>query len=265
MSIIKKIALFANNNDYSKTILNELISKLNKYGYIIDNNDFDLAIAIGGDGSFLRMIKNTSFNSNIYYLGINTGTLGFAQEIYPNEMDKFLEMLSNSNYKVENISVQETKVLTNTNEEKIESINELVIRNSDLKTLYLDLFVNKELLEKFVGDGILISTSFGSSAYNLSFGGSLVYNDLHVLQITPIAPLNSKSYQTLRNSVIVPENRIITLNPCKNKDLLLTIDGVNYYYKDVLKIETYVKKDKIKCLRMTDYDYTKRINEKLLK
>ena len=174
-------------------------------------------------------------------------------------------MLKNNDYKIENISVQETKVLTDDKEERIESLNEIVVRKKDLKTIYLNLLINQELLENFVGDGIIVSTSFGSSAYNLSFGGSLVYNDLHVLQLTPIAPLNNKSYYTLRNSIIIPEERIITINPIKSNDLMLTIDGENYFYNNVSKIETYVKKDKIKCLRMTNYDYTKRINEKFIK
>jgi len=263
--MIKKIAVFANDNDYSKEIYFSLVNKLKRYGYIIDNNDFDLAIAIGGDGAFLRMVKKTSFNPSVYYLGINTGTLGFAQEIYPNKIDEFLENLKENNYKIENISVQETKILTNDNEKRLHSLNEIVVRDNDLKTLYLEIFVNSVLLENFVGDGILISTSFGSSAYNMSFGGSLVYNDLHVLQLTPIAPLNSKSYHSLTNSVIIPEERIITVKPLKNNDLLITVDGTNYFYNDVSKLETYVKKDKIKCLRMSDYDYTKRINEKLIK
>lgn len=262
--MIKKIGIFSNNDLYSKEIFNELVIKLKNKGYIIDNNDFDLAIAIGGDGSFLRMVRDCHFDSKIYYLGINTGTLGFAQELYPNEIDKFLLMLEDNSYKVENISIGEVNIVGNNL--KLNFLNEVLIRDDKLKAVHLKLFVGDELLESFVGDGILLSTSFGSTAYNLSFNGSIVYSDLHVLQLTPIAPINNKKYRTLRNSVIIPEERKISIIP-KNgsNNILVTCDGENYVYNDVQKLEVSVKKDKVKCLRMNNYDYTRRINEKFLK
>lgn len=266
MGNIKKIKLFSNDDHYSKKIALLLKRKLKKYGFLLSFDDFDLGISIGGDGSFLRMVRSCNFDSRLYYVGINTGTLGFAQEIYPSDIDLFLKTIINNEYKIENISIQETSVILKDEFKKMHSLNEIVIRDGDLGTIHLDLFVNDELLENFAGDGILISTSFGSSAYNLSFGGSLVYNDLHVLQITPIAPLNCKTYHSLRNSVIIPEKRQIIIKPKNEKNnLFITIDGNNYIYNNVLEIKTSVKKEKIKCLRMSSYDYTKRINEKFIK
>lgn len=264
--MIKKIGIFCNDNSHSEKIFRELIIKLKKIGYIIDNNDFDLALAIGGDGAFLRMVRNCDFNSKVYYLGINTGTLGFSNEIYPSEIDNFLLMLQEDNYQVEEVSVGETSVFGKYNNFKLNFLNEILIRNANLKTVHLDVKVNSELLENFVGDGLLLSTSFGSTAYNLSFGGGIIYNDLHILQLTPIAPINNKSYRTLRNSVIIKEERKISISPKLNSsNLLLTLDGENYVYHDIEWLETTVKKEKIKCLRMYNYDYTRRIHEKFLK
>ena len=266
MKKIKRIILFANNTEYSNAILEELHKKLKDNDYIITEKDFDLAIAIGGDGTFLKMIKECNFCSNIYYIGVNTGTLGFAQEIYPKDIDTFITSLKNESYKTENISVQETKVFTKKETAHFYSLNEIVIREKDLNTLYVDININNDLLETFAGDGILISTSFGSTAYNLSFKGSIVYSSLHTLQVTPIAPLNSRSYRTLQNSVIVPEERIITVIPTtRTSDLIVTVDGENNIYGQVQMIETSVKKRKIKCLRMQEYDYTKKVYEKFAK
>lgn len=264
--MIKKIKLFTSNTDYSNVILEELCKKLEKYGYIISDDDYDLAIAIGGDGTFLKMVKECNFSSNVYYLGINTGTLGFTGEIYPSDIDMFLDNLKINAYKTENISIQETKVHANNSTSHFYSLNEIVIRDKNLNTAHLDIKINSDLLERFVGDGVLISTSLGSTAYNLSFKGSIVYSDLHTLQITPIAPLNSKSYRTLQNSVIIPEKRIIKNIPAIiTKDLIVTIDGENNIYDNVQMIETSVKKRKIKCLRMKEYDYTKKVYEKFAK
>ena len=74
------------------------------------------------------------------------------------------------------------------------------------------------------------------------------------------------AYCCLRNSVIIPENRIIKITPKDlKKTLLVTIDGENNFYEDVISIETYIKDKRIKCLREFDYDFSSKINEKFLK
>ena len=264
MNVIK-YKIFSNYNEKSKEIKKIVDAKLRENGFINSIDDYELAIAIGGDGSFLRMVKETNFNSDILYVGINAGTLGFAQEVSILEIDDFINELINDDYKIHSIGVQETKVVTKNSDSCFYSLNEIVVRQKELNTFTSDVYIEDYLLEKFVGDGLLIATSFGSTAYNLSFGGSLVYNTFHTLQITPIAPLNNKSYRNLLNSVVLPENKMVTLIPYRNKDILITVDGENNFYSDVDKIETYVDKKRIKCLRRKDYNFAKKINEKFLK
>lgn len=265
MHNIKNFRLFVNDNDKSREVADIVSNKLYEAGFKSVKEDYDLAIAIGGDGSFLRMVKATNFNSNVLYIGINAGTLGFAQEVSIEEIDKFVDELKNNKFKVDNIGVQETKVITDDSVSYFFSLNEIVIRQKELNTVVLDVKIDDVFLETAVGDGLLISTSFGSTAYNLSFGGSIVYNTFHTLQITPIAPLNNKSYRSLLNSVILPENKVISLLPQRNRDLLITIDGENKYYENVIKIETVVDKKRINCLRRKGYNFVEKINEKFLK
>ncbi len=262
--MIKKIWLFSNNDEKSIKISEEIKEKLILSGYIIDKNP-DLAIAIGGDGAFLRMIKKTNFDSNMFYVGINTGTLGFLQEVKTSEIDYFINALKTNDFKVEEVGIQETEIKTSENIDKFLSLNEIVIRNRNLKATKLNIKINGDLLEKFVGDGILIATSTGSTAYNLSYGGSIVYNTFNSLQITPIAPINSKVYRNLFNSVIIPDHKKIIIEPEeKKKDLILTVDGVVHYYNNVEEIKTEIKDKTIKCLRLKHYNFPTKINEKLL-
>ena len=199
------------------------------------------------------MAKACEFDEDLYYLGVNTGTLGFAQEIYPKEIDNFIERLVKDDYKLEDVGIEKTEVKTKNCFSSFYSLNEVLIREKDLHTTRLNIYINENLLEKFVRDGILISTSFGSTAYNLNFGGSIVYNDLHTMQITPIAPLNSKTYQVLRNSVIIPEKRKITIIPeDTNKSLMITTDGENSIFNNVEKIEPISVNGK---LSIWEYDY----------
>ena len=111
----------------------------------------------------------------------------------------------------------------------------------------------------------MIATSVGSTAYNLSFGGSIVFNSFHTLQITPVAPLNNKSYRNLLNSLIIPENIVIEIIPETTKaDLLLHIDGNNTIYHEVKSIKTVVNEKRIKCLRLENYNFFEKVNDKLL-
>lgn len=258
------VKIFYNNNDKSINTFNEVKDKLIKNGFNIVENDYNIAIAIGGDGSFLRMVKETNFKSDVLYLGINTGTLGFAQEIHINELDELIENLKTGNYKVNEFGVQETNLYSNNENSKFYSLNDIVIRDMDLNTLKLDIFIDDALLEHFAGDGILVSTSFGSTAYNLSFGGSIIYNTFHALELTPVAPLNNKTYRTLTNSLVLPQNKNIEIIPVSNKNLIVTVDGENKYYENVDKIDTILSDKTIMCYQNIDYNFVKKINDKFL-
>ena len=110
--MIKNIKLFINKNDKSIKTAKLIKDKLIYNGFKVDDNKYDLAIAIGGDGSFLRMVKDTKFNEDIYYIGINSGTLGFLQEIDIDNCVDFVKRLNSDNYKFEEIGIQDSKVIT---------------------------------------------------------------------------------------------------------------------------------------------------------
>lgn len=264
--MIKNIKLFVNKNDKSLSTAKLIKDKLISNGFIIDDKKYDLGIAVGGDGSFLRMIKQNNFNSEIYYVGINVGHLGFLQEVKLDEIDNFIEELKLKKYKIEEIGIQETIINSKdyiNHFPEFYSLNEIIVRDKDLKVLKLDISIEKDLLEKFMGDGILISTSLGSTAHNLSYGGSIIYPTFSSLQITPMGPINSKVYRTLFNSVVIPNKKEITLIP-ENKKLIITIDGVNNIYDNVDSITTKIDDKKIKCLRLSHYNFPEKINEKIL-
>lgn len=263
---INKIKLFVNNNIKSKNAEKLVMDTLIKEGFkITEENDFDLGIAIGGDGSFLRMIRESNFKEDSLFVGINTGTLGFAQDINLDNLNDFINELKLGKYNSEDIGYASIEIETKTKTTAISSLNEIVIRDEGLNTFHCNVYINDDLLENYVGDGLLISTSFGSTAYNLSFGGSIVYNTFDTLQITPIAPLNNKSYGTLTNSLIIPVDKMINLKTKTNqRGVLLTVDGNNIFYNDVISIRIKVDK-KVKIIRKSNYNFIEKINDKFLR
>ena len=110
--------------DKSKKVAADLKAELKKYKFKIVDEDPELVISVGGDGSFLRMVKEMRFNPNIYYIGVNSGTLGFLQEINIKDCKDFVERLNSNKYKIEDISVEETRITANKHVYKYISLNE---------------------------------------------------------------------------------------------------------------------------------------------
>src|SRR5699024_4452337 len=101
------------------------------------------------------------------------------------------------------------------------------------------IYIEDNHLEKFSGDGIIIATPVGSTAYNFSSGGSIVYPTLKTMQITPLSPISSKAYRSLPNSTVVPGEMTITIKPeyRYENSILLNIDGNEHRYDNITKID----------------------------
>ena len=266
MKEIRKVRLFVNHNIRSREVERQTREALlNREFEITEEENFDLGIAIGGDGSFLRMVNDSLFKQDAFYVGINAGTLGFAQDISVEEIEEFVDHLKRNEYYYEEIGVQDVEVESKEGITHFQCLNEIVIRDNELNTTHLDTYIDNVLLENFVGDGLLIATSFGSTAYNLSYGGGIVYNEFDTLQITPIAPMSNKTYRSLTNSLIIPSNKTITIVPEERSgDILIMTDGRNSYYTDVKRIETKIE-NHIHLIRRRDYNYIRKINDKFIK
>lgn len=265
IKMIKNIKIFPNNNSRSIKLAKLIKEQFLRNGFNVVNDNYELGIAVGGDGSFLRMVKDNNFNSDIYYIGVNSGHLGFLQELKESDINLFIHELINNKYKVEEIGIQETVVNHDRETSHFYSLNDIVVRSQDLKIVKLNISFDKDYLETFAGDGVLIATSTGSTAYNTSLGGSIVYNTFKSLQITPIAPMSSSSYRSLISSVIIPDKMVIKIEPVNNNNLIIQIDGENKIYNNTESIETKIDKKQIKCMRLSHYNFPQKINDKLLK
>lgn len=112
----------------------------------------------------------------------------------------------------------------------------------------------------------MVSSPVGSTAYNFSLGGAIVYTSLHSLQLTPIAPLNSRAYRSLKSSLVVPGDIKILLKPTsryKNHSLLV-IDGQEKEYWDLIKVELTMSNKWIKRLLFKNNFYWHNLKDKFL-
>ena len=241
------INIFKNKSRYTNTIYHKMKYILQNAGYQVSNvyneNAF-LNLVIGGDGTFLNAVHLSNF-STIPFIGINTGHLGFYQEIEVDMLEEFVDALVKGQYKVEELTVLQSKV----NNKIINAINEVVVKSKKNQIIRLKVFIDGNFLESYSGDGLIISTPHGSTAYNLSANGAILHQSLNGYQLTPIAPVYSNLNKALKCPVVLPNDANVEISVSRrdNYHTIFIFDGREFFTKDY-KIKIGVSPNKINKL-----------------
>jgi NAD+ kinase len=177
----------------------------------------DLILALGGDGTLLRAVRLIG-NRETPIMGINLGSLGFLTEFSVNEARKGIDDFINGNYAIEKRMVMQVVYGRNS----LFAFNDCAInmgktgRVIEISVNYQDEFVNK-----FIGDGIIVSTPTGSTAYSLAAGGPVVYPTVSAFILTPICP-----HALAARPIVLPAEGPVTLQLTgKSSDAILSVDG----------------------------------------
>lgn len=168
-------------------------------------NNSDLVICLGGDGTFLKAARRI-YAKELPILGINLGNMGFLAEVDKNDIDFAIEQLFNNKYTIED-RMMLGAAIHNSSEAAIRDIalNDVVItRGAVSRIVHVKVYVNDIFVDSFPGDGLIVSSPTGSTAYSLSAGGPIVEPDTDLLLITPICPhiLYSRSFVINTDSVV---------------------------------------------------------------
>lgn len=262
------INVVSNSNYETRKVKSDLINKLYAKGFTVSkgfDHEAELTISIGGDGAFLKAVHNNKF-PKMPIIGINTGTLGFFQEIKPEEIDEFIDRYIEGDYREEEFAMVKGEIYTRKRKFILHAVNEIMLKGRHSKVVQMEVFIDGNHLQSFAGDGIMVSSPVGSTAYNFSLGGAIVHTSLHSLQLTPIAPLNSTAYRSLKSSLIVPGSTKITLNlPSRYKNSsLLVVDGDEFEYWDLEKVELTMSNKWIKRLLFKKDFYWHNLKDKFL-
>lgn len=263
------------SKDKENKILNMVISKFkskfnlnsitvfNSYDIEKQNlKDIDLLVVLGGDGTLLGIARslNESFNSPI--LGINIGNLGFLSSVEISEIDDALEKLEGEKYRIENRMMLKCEVESQGEREDVRALNDVVLARGTLSRMVkFTIFVDGKIYSTFKGDGLIIATPTGSTAYSFSAGGPFIYPDLDIITITPICP-HTKSMQT----IVLSGNSVIEIFADHEEEkVYLTVDGqkaIKMNHDTSVKLSKNEKR--VKLLLFDDYDYFKVLRSKIL-
>ena len=197
---------------------------------------------------------------------INTGHLGFFAEFDPDEIDEFIELYKNNDFTIQEVHPLKGSICTKESSKDIYAVNEIEIKSVCSRTLHLDLRVNENKIQNFSGDGMLISTPIGSTAYNYSAGGSIIDPSLDTLQLTPLAPMNTIVYRSFTSSIVLSAKSTISIVPEYRfeNSILVVVDGNEYRFNDITDIHIVRSDLKLKLLRRSDFEFWKRASEKFL-
>lgn len=164
----------------------------------------DTAIVIGGDGTLLRVATQCAKNS-IPALGINLGKVGFLTEVEPGDMENALDKLLKGEY----IKEQRMLLKIRVNDENVSyhALNDTVISKTDrARLISMDLFTDGELVNHYVGDGLIVATPTGSTGYSISAGGPVVDPRMELYVATPIC-----AHMLAVRSAVLSAERELTL------------------------------------------------------
>jgi NAD+ kinase len=148
----------------------------------------DMALVLGGDGAILRAARQMGYHQ-VPVLGINLGKLGFLADLSPEQLRTHLPRVAAGGYSITRHLMFECLVESSEGTHTFLGLNDVAIRaNHPFRILDLDLLVNDEIVSTFSGDGLIVSTPVGSTAYSLSAGGPILSQELQAFVITPLCP-----------------------------------------------------------------------------
>ena len=220
----------------------------------------DLLFSIGGDGTILDTVPFV-LDSGIPVAGINMGRLGFLSSTSKNEIVMAVRSVVSGDYTVEQRTLLELvspeKVFDNVKY----ALNELnVIRNPEHSLLAIKVFVDDVYLNTYWGDGILLATPTGSTAYSLSAGGSIIAPNAKNFVITPIATHNL----TVR-PVVIPDDSTIRIQvEGREKKFVFSMDSRSCTLDTSVQLEVRKAGFCLNLVRMRGEDFFGTIRNKLM-
>jgi len=240
------------------------MTEIDKYKELEITRKWDCLLSVGGDGTFLK-IARCAVRNDIPVAGINLGRLGFLNEIDLSNLESCLDKLRKGNFSVIRRSVLNIDIYRE--EEKIDNtiaINDAVLsREIIARVMKLSLYINSQKVETYHGDGIIICTPSGSTAYSLSAGGPIVSPELDAIVITPLCPHSLHA----RTIICTPQDEIkVVFDPFRMKESILTVDGQTV---KCLRQNSYAvitrKREPLKIIRFGGTNFYNVVKEKLLK
>lgn len=229
---------------------------------LIDYNNFntDVAISMGGDGTFLETARRVG-NKEIPILGINTGRLGFLADISQQEMEAALNDFFNGNYKIEERSLIQVQSEEAPLKGYPYALNEVaVLKRDNSSMISIRVEINGEYLTTYQADGLIINTPTGSTGYALSVGGPIIMPQAGIFGITPVAPHSLN----MRPLTLKDEAEITLEVESRSHNFLVAIDGRSESCREGTRLTLKKAPYRIKVFQRKEHSFFNTLRNKLM-
>lgn len=274
---MRKIGIAINiEKDKDGTILNMVKEKFNKSfnleeiivfdsfhtnKQVFDCN-MDLLVVLGGDGTILSVAREMNKKVSVPIFGINIGNLGFLSSIEISDIDVAIEKIKTKEYTLENRMLLKCELGEGIGKKIEIGLNDIVLARGTLSRMVkFQVLVDNKLYSTFKGDGLIVATPTGSTAYSYSAGGPFIYPNLDLITLTPICP-HTNSIHT----IVLSGNSTIEIIPeIGEEEIYVTVDG-----QKATKVERQMSikisraQKHVEVLLFKDYDYFKVLRAKLI-
>ena len=220
----------------------------------------DMAISLGGDGTFLHTAAWVG-RQNIPILGINTGRLGFLADSNADDIETTIDEIFRHEYIIEKRSVIELESNPPFRGNYNYALNEIAILKRDTSSMIsIHTSLNEEYLTNYLGDGLLIATPTGSTAYSMSVNGPIIIPQAKNFVISPVAP-----HSLTVRPLVIPEDFCIHLKvESRNKNFLVALDGRSEIYPSGSDFTIRKADFTIKLVKRFPHNFYETLRKKLL-
>ncbi len=221
----------------------------------------DFFISIGGDGTYLSASAR-AIRLNVPMVGINLGTRGFLPEVEKNNLG-VLERLFTGDYKIEKRMLLNAKIVAAGNVICDElALNDITIhRGFSPSLLTLEILANNQPITNIRGDGLIVSTPTGSTAYSLASGGPIIDTNAKCISVVPIC-----AHSLNNRPIVFDENAVLTIMPelRDGKKASLSVDGREYkYVSPDMEVIISSSQKKLSIVRLTDNSFYEILEKKM--
>lgn len=228
---LPRLFKFLNDSGFRVYIQNRFAEYLENNGVDLDQSvpsehippEVSLVLSLGGDGTFLRAARWIG-KREIPILGVNTGHLGFLSSCGLSEAEEMIKEVCRGNIRIEKRMVIEVSSDAIPSEKWKYALNEIALMRYGSSMLSVNATIDQSFLAEYRGDGLIVTTPTGSTAYSLSAGGPIIEPTIDCMCLCPVAPHTL----TLRPLVVGADSEII-LNPeSRSSNFILTIDDQSF-------------------------------------
>ena len=266
LSEVKYLLDFMQRHDVRVILSNELRSEMNlreEYPLYTPETDENIhfALSIGGDGTFLTTAMQVA-EKGIPILGINCGHLGFLADVQTEEVEPIMLKLISGDFTIEERSMLEVTTSDDAAKRILNpfALNEVAILKQELASMIsVEAMLNGEPLHNYYGDGLIISTPTGSTAYNLSAGGPIAVPQSRVLLLSPVA-----SHSLNVRPLVIPDDWKLDLRVhSRTGAFLISIDGRSQRLTEEVTLHVEKAAFSVKLVRIDGHSFINALKPKL--